>query len=110
MMEANELTLLEDDIPVRGNAIVSGDDDFDAKVEDEILARLERGDQWAWCTVLVEVQHGRFIGRSYLGACCYDDEADFKRGGYYEQMVEEAREALASDMLDVWMMLNSVEG
>jgi len=44
---------LEEDIPVRGNALASGDAEADRACEDEILARLEAGDIWAWCTVRV---------------------------------------------------------
>ncbi len=41
-----------EDIPVKGNAMCSGDDDFDLQVETEILERLEQDDVWAWATVV----------------------------------------------------------
>jgi hypothetical protein len=75
-----------DEAEVRGNAMVSGDDAEDKKVEDEILARLDRGDIWAWASVKVVAECQGFEGRDYLGGCCYKNEADFKRGGYFPQM------------------------
>lgn len=82
-------------VPVRGNAMASGDDVLDKKVEDEILARLEWGDVWAWCTVIVtaqvEIDGEVFRGRDSLGCCSYKDEKDFKHPeGYYPSMCSEA--------------------
>jgi hypothetical protein len=91
---------LPEDIPVRGNALASGDDAEDKACEDEILARLDSGDQWAWCCVKVtatleckapkyEVDHSSngpcyrmatdvsLVGVDYLGGCSYTDEKDF---------------------------------
>lgn len=86
-----ELDCLEDDTQVRGNAMASGDDDFDKKIEDEILSRLESGDLWAWCTVRVTATWKGIIGTDYLGACSYKNEKDFKaKGGYYQDMKNQA--------------------
>jgi hypothetical protein len=82
----------QDEIPVRGNALASGDDEEDRKYEDEILERLDNGDVWAWADVEVHVTlpDGR-TGACRLGGCSYKDEADFKQdGGYYEDLVNEA--------------------
>ena len=43
-------------VPVRGNAMASGDDQLDQEVEDRILARLDAGDVWAWAAVTVTVK------------------------------------------------------
>ena len=87
----------QDIIPVEGNACVSGDDAFDREVERAILRRLDQGDIWAWATVTVTVCWGPFSASDYLGCCCYEDEADFcQSGGYYDDMVEAALEALNS--------------
>lgn len=86
------LIATQDDTPVRGNAIASGDDEEDRKYEDLILARLATGDVWAWAQVEVQatLPDGR-TGSAYLGGCCYKDEADFKEcGGYYEDMIADA--------------------
>lgn len=82
------LEAIPETIRVRGNALASGDDTLDKEVEDGILARLESGDVWAWFTAKVTVRddEGR-EATDYLGACCYEDEKDFKRGGYYLDMI-----------------------
>lgn len=80
-----------DEIPVRGNAIASGNDADDKAVEDEIIARVESGDVWAWCTVRVRVTYrGVLSADSYLGACSYAGEAEFRAdSGYYGDLVDE---------------------
>jgi hypothetical protein len=91
-----------EDIPVRGNAMMSGDDDFDRKVEDEIIADLEDGNEWAWCSVKVAAKWKRWEGRAYLGCCSYKNEKDFcQPGGYFEQMKEEALEDLNRQIADI---------
>lgn len=91
----------QDDAPVRGNAMASGDDELDRKVEDEILDRLDSGDVWAWASVEVRATHEGLSGSDYLGCCCYRDEEDFKSGGYYEDMVREACSNLADQIAAV---------
>jgi len=89
----------EDQIPVRGNAMASGDDDEDKKYEDEIIDRLERGDVWAWAAVTVIAEYEGFKGWDHLGGCSYKDERDFvKNSGYYEDMKSEAYDDLLSKM------------
>jgi hypothetical protein len=84
-----------DDIPVRGNALASGDDKFDKQVEDEIIKRINNGDVWAWCCVEVKATYKSIESDTeYLGACSYADEQDFKTGGYYEDMKQTAYENL----------------
>jgi hypothetical protein len=91
-----DIECLEECTPVQGNALASGDVAEDKAAEDAILERLERNDIWAWCTVRVvaRVEGLEIVGDTYLGCCSYADEADFKTGGYYEQMCAEAREDL----------------
>jgi hypothetical protein len=95
-------TVEQDDIPVRGNAMVSGDDEEDKKVEDEILERLDRGDVWAWAFVEVIVRDPvtGLKGHAGLGACSYgpNGEEDFKKDGY-DQLVDEALEDLHKNMV-----------
>lgn len=96
-MEEVEFTLetLEEDIPVRGNAIASDDEDYDREIEDAILARLEDGDIWAWCCVKVTAKWNGFEGDDYLGACSYANEEEFIRlSGYYDDMKERALDDL----------------
>ena len=92
----------EDDLPVKGNAMASGDDDLDTKVENEILERLDQGDTWAWASVEVKcsvnVNGETFSGSDHLGACSYKDEENFKTGGYYEQLMAGAMKDLIENM------------
>lgn len=84
------LEIEEDDIPVRGN-FASGDDKADKELEDSIIKRLRNGDTWAWASVKVTATWKGWKGVDHLGACSYDDEADFKEpGGYYDDMKSEA--------------------
>ena len=84
-----------EDIPVRGNALASGDDEADKEAEDAIIADFEAGNEWAWCRVDVYAEWNGFQGRDSLGACSYRGEADFKaEGGYYEDMKERALDDL----------------
>ena len=93
-----------DDLPVRGNAVDSGDAELDTKVENEILTLLDKGNIWAWASVevkcSVDIDGVTFAGRDCLGACSYKDENDFKNGGYYDQMKEGARRDLLENLRD----------
>ena len=81
----------QDDTRVRGNALASGDEEEDRRYEDMILERLNAGDVWAWAQVEVQASlpDGR-TGSAYLGSCSYDDENNFKEGGYYEDLIDQA--------------------
>ncbi len=104
------LTAEFDDLPVRGNAMASGDDALDKKVEDEIIARLERGDVWAWAAVTVEARWQGFVGRDHLGACCYRDERDFKHSeGYYPDMCSVALDDLNRKIQETADKLKSLQ-
>lgn len=99
-----------DDIPVRGNAMASGDDAADQAVENEILARLDNGDVWAWAHVTVTATFGGSRqGRANLGACSYESEADFRRDPYFTDMVREALEELASNLESTGKAIEAVK-
>ena len=94
---------LPEDIRVRGNALASGDNELDKEAEDEIISRLESGDIYAWFTAKVTVRdkYGREAS-DYLGACCYEDEKDFKRGAYYLDMIKECLDQIEmADPLEI---------
>jgi hypothetical protein len=81
------LDVMEEQIPVRGNALASGDDVEDKRYEDEIIRRLENGDVWAWACVKVTAHWNDFYGDDSLGCCSYENEEQFKQpGGYYDDM------------------------
>ena len=64
------------DVPVRGNALVSGDDDLDKEAEDEIIAALDAGDFTMWCDVVVTATWGEISEFVSVGACSYLTESD----------------------------------
>lgn len=92
------ITVEQDEQAVRGNALVSGDDAVDKAHEDEILARLDRGDIWAWAQVMVTAECAGFKGVDYLCGCCYENEEGFKAGGYFPDMCARALEDLRSTL------------
>ena len=99
-----ELEIFPEDMEVRGNAICSGDDDFDREVEDGIISRLEEGDLWAWCTVKVTARYRGVRGLkgvAWLGGCSYLDSLDFRKGGYFEDMRAEAIANLRGQMEEI---------
>lgn len=103
------LEVEQDDIPVRGNAFSSGDDAEDRRVEDEILARLDDGDVWAWASVCVVARAGSVEGRAYLGGCSYRDEKEFcQPGGYYAQLKAEALADLERKVAEAAREINSL--
>ena len=85
------VTAFPEEIPVKGNAICSGDEAFDRGVESDIVKRLEMGDIWAWATVCVTGSWEGLTMNQYLGCCCYESEEDFRNNsGYFEEMVDQA--------------------
>jgi len=97
------LEAIPETVRVRGNAMASGDDEFDRQIEDEIISRLESGDIWAWFTAKVTVRDSYEREASdYLGCCCYEDARDFKRGGYYLDMIKACVEEIENaDPLEI---------
>lgn len=99
----------ESDIPVRGHAIDSGDEDFDLKVENEIIGRLDRGDIYAWCSIQVEASIEGFVGySSQIHGCSYENEDDLIADTYYEDLKVEALKALQAKIEDVRERLNRI--
>lgn len=74
-------------------------DDFD---DPETLAwiknQLERGNDWAWCQVDVKAKLFDLEGISGIGGCSYENKQAFINGGYYESLVQEAVEELATKL------------
>jgi hypothetical protein len=89
-----DIEVCQDDTPVRGNAMCSGDADVDRAAEDEILADLDDGNVWAWASVKVTARIGSIEASDYLGCCSYESEEDFRKCPYYFDMKAEALSAL----------------
>lgn len=77
---------LPEDIPVKGNALASGDDVEDAKAEQWIYDELDAGNEWAWCCVKVTARWNGLEGTDFLGCCSYKSREDFERCDYYQDM------------------------
>ena len=75
-----------EDMAIRGNAMASGDDEYDREVESRISEQLESGNPWAWCIIVVKGRYKSLEASDCLGGCNYDSENDFRRGGYFEDM------------------------
>ncbi len=79
---------------------------------DGIRARLDDGDRWAFCAVVVEAfwkpegMEDGFGGEATLGYSSYEDEEDFKQGGYFEQMKKEALEILNKNVQEMHKILD----
>ncbi len=91
---------LEETIQVRGNAIASGNEEEDKKVEDEIIARLNNGDISAWFCAHVKATFDKWEGDDFLGCCSYQNlSTDFLNDdGHYADMKKEAIENLADEI------------
>lgn len=68
-----------EDLPFRGNAMASGQDDVDREAEEWIASQLADGNEWAWCLTCVVATWEGYTGKAYLGGCSYLSEADFMR-------------------------------
>ena len=97
---------LPEEIPVRGNACDTGDEQFDHQVEHEILNRLARDDVWAWATVIVTASWEGQESTEYLGCCCYEDEQAFRKGGYFADMVDAALSNLNRNLHNLYRRLS----
>jgi len=94
------LSAVPDDVPLKGNVMASGDDAADREAEDAVRADLEAGNVWAWASVTVTAKWAGFEGTDNLGGCSYKDEADFREGGYYDDMLAESLADLISNIED----------
>ena len=88
-------TMEPEHVPVRGNAIVSGDEAYDRQVEDEIIKRLDDGDQAAWFCLKVTGTFGECQYSEYLGCCSYESDPDLRAiaedSGIIETVTDELR-------------------
>lgn len=97
--------------PIKGNAMCSGDDEFDREIEEKILNQLLEGNLWAWCCVKVSVKWHEFVAEEYLGCCSYASEEDFRKCVCFKQMKSDALEALNEKVSECWNLISPlIEG
>ena len=104
-----ETIVEQDDIPVRGNVMASGDDAFDKECEDEILARLDRGEIEAWCHIGVIARWHGFEGRAGLGANSLGSLSEVEQAAEDHGLRAEALEALNAQLRDLQRALAEIE-
>ena len=76
----------------------SGDDEDDEETCRKIREESE-WNEWAWCVVEVKATfRGEVSGSDFLGACSYKDENDFKEGGYFKDMKNQAFDKMMSKL------------
>jgi hypothetical protein len=76
----------------------SGDDADDEATASEIIARANNGEVWAWCFVRVTATYRGVSAFDTLGGCSYENEKEFREGGYYEDMVFEVLKQLNAQL------------
>jgi hypothetical protein len=100
-IEQVEFTIqcMPEDIPIKGNAIVSGDDEYDKEVENDLIEQLENGNEWAWCAIKVTACYKGQEGTDYLGGCSYKSKKDFiESNDYYQDMRQQAYDELIAQL------------
>ena len=95
-----KLQIEPEDFPVRGNLVCSDNDALDTLQEDEVIERIEAGDDWAWCCVHITAQIPGIglTGDAYLGGCTYENESQFRESAYFEDMKDEALSDLLTQL------------
>jgi hypothetical protein len=97
--------------PIVGNLIASGDDEFDKKCEEDIVAQLDSGNAWAWCIVKVTATPknltytDELFGFSFLGGCSYENQEEFEQSDYYKDMINWSIEDLNNKSKDIFECL-----
>lgn len=100
-VEANitfQIECLPEDIHPEGNAIASGDEDYDREVVAQILEDLE-WNPWAWCVVKVSGSVDGISSEDYLGGCSYEDQESFESNGYCEDMKSAVIDEITAELL-----------
>jgi hypothetical protein len=95
-----EIMIHSEDLPIRGNLMASGDDVLDKQFEDAVIEELEYN-LWAWCVVEVKACWKGLKASTFLGGCSYRSEADFKAGGYFDDMVDEVLKELSENANEI---------
>jgi flagellar biosynthesis/type III secretory pathway protein FliH len=95
-----------EDLPVRGNYIVSGDEAYDKEQEDKLLAEME-WNEWAWCTVEVKAKWEGLTASAFLGGVVEKHEESFRANGYFDDMKHEAISELVQQVAKITQKINN---
>ena len=69
-------------------------DYFDSAYDRESIVQESEWNEWVWCCVELIATYEGISESSFLGACSYKDESDFRECGYFEDMKKECIKAL----------------
>lgn len=111
MLKLKKVT--ENDVDVVIKCLPEDSSPFDHIDERDIAEKVRddyfNGNDWAWCCVKVIVTHKQadFVSIQYLGACSYENEEDFKKDTYYQDMVNEAIRDIQYQMEEMFTFLCS---
>ncbi len=84
-------------LALEGNVLASGNDEEDARAEEDIRTQLNSGNEWAWCYVRVIAAWKGYEGQDCLGGCSYKSRKDFiEAGDYFPDMVQAAFQNLVT--------------
>lgn len=65
--------------------------DNDEEIINDIKKQIRKGNDWAWCTIIVTARFKDFEGKDYLGGCSYGSEQNFiDADDYYQDMKKTA--------------------
>jgi hypothetical protein len=95
----------EDGDDVRGNVMASGDDEADAKAENEVIVRLAQGDIWAWCSIKTTAtwtapNGTKLVGTLWVGGHSFKDREQFESGDELRDYRVEALDDLNTRIRD----------
>ena len=102
-----EIEALPEHASIDGNCSAL-DEEANKEAARWVRQELDNGNQWAWCVAKVTVSYQEVEASSYLGCCSYKSQEDFMIGGYYVDMLQEAIEELASNLLQVAARIDGV--
>lgn len=89
--------------------IISPDSEDADRFVEAVEEMVDKHGLWGWCMVEVTARLANTKGTAHLGGCSYEDEEDFKKGGYYEQMVEEAIAELQQQIDEIYELIHVKE-
>ena len=88
-------------IPIKGNAMASGDPEEDRRTEDWIQTELDSGNEYAWCVMKVTAEFKGYRGVDYLGCCSYTSRFDFMQSDYLNDMKDQALQDLNNTLAKI---------
>jgi hypothetical protein len=97
-----------EDVPIEGNCSAI-DPKTDRKQERWIQRQLDRGNEWAWCMVIVTARWRHYVATDVLGCCSYKSREDFLKDAYCSDMKQRAVENLNELLQDSYTNLKELE-